>query len=112
MDGGWDTGTWDLATWDYVPPIIDIDTHDGGKRQRKKFAEEIAAKAERRRQVALAFEHIVEGRPLVAEEIAAPFIRPKQSYPDIDAMMADLTRIDRILAISEELDDEDVLGMI
>lgn len=58
MDGGWDTGTWDSATWDFVTPIIDIDTHDGGKRQRKKFAEEVEEKARRRRQVVLAFEHI------------------------------------------------------
>jgi hypothetical protein len=112
MDGGWDTGTWDSATWDFVPAIIDIDTHDGGKRQRKKFAEEVEEKARRRRQVVLAFEHIVEGRPLVAEEISAPFIRPEQSYPDIDAMMADLANIDRILSISDELDDEDVLRLI
>ena len=38
MNGYWDTGTWDDATWDYVPVIVEMDMHDGGKRKKEEEA--------------------------------------------------------------------------
>jgi hypothetical protein len=103
MNGYWDTGTWDDATWDYVPVIVEMDMHDGGKR--KKEEEEHrraeAAKAKARRDEVLAlFEQIVEGKPRIAEEIAEPFvIEATAQAPAVinyDAMLADLDRVNRI----------------
>ena len=119
MNGYWDTGTWDDATWDYVPVIVEMDMHDGGKR--KKEEEEHrraeAAKAKARRDEVLAlFEQIVEGKPRIAEEIAEPFvIEATAQTPAIinyDAMLADLDRVNRIYNEHIEMDDEDVLALI
>ena len=119
MNGYWDTGTWDDATWDYVPVLIDVDTHDGGKR--KKEEEEHrraeAAKAKARRDEVLAlFEQIVENKPRIAEEIAEPFvIEATAQAPAVinyDAMLADLDRVNRIYNEHIEMDDEDVIALL
>ena len=113
MDGYWDTGTWDEATWDYVTPLIDVG-HDGDY-LKKKFAKEVADAARRKAEIVYAFERIVEGRPDVAEEIAAPFMETRAAtLPaiDYDRMLADLDRVQRIWDLHIELDDEDVLALI
>jgi len=113
MDGYWDTGTWDEATWDYVTPLIDVG-HDGDY-LKKKFAKEVADAARRKAEIVYAFERIVEGRPDVAEEIAAPFMETRAAtLPaiDYDRMLADLDRVQRIRDLHLELDDEDVLALI
>ena len=77
MNGYWDTGTWGDATWDYVPVIVEMDMHDGGKRKKEEeeHRKQEAAKAKARRDEVLAlFEQIVEGKPRIAEEIAEPFV--------------------------------------
>jgi len=119
MNGPWDTGTWGDATWDYVPVLIDIDTHDGGKRKKEeeehRRAEAAKAKAKRDEVLAL-FEQIVEGKPRIAEEIAEPFvIKATTQAPAVinyDAMLADLDRVNRIYNEHIEMDDEDVLALI
>ena len=113
MDGGWDVGTWDEATWDYVTPLIDVG-HDGDY-LKKKFAREIADKARRKAEIVYAFEKIVEGRPDVAEEIAAPFMETRAAtLPaiDYDRMLEDLDRVQRIMDLYIELDDEQVLALL
>jgi len=119
MNGYWDTGTWDDATWDYVPVIVEMDMHDGGKR--KKEEEEHrraeAAKAKARRDEVLAlFEQIVEGKPRIAEKIAEPFvIEATAQAPAVinyDAMLADLDRVNRIYNEHIEMDDEDVIALL
>ena len=114
MNGGWDTGTWDDATWDYVSQIVEVDTHDGDY-LKKRFAKEVADAARRKAEIVYAFERIVEGRPDVAKEIAAPFIETRAAtLPaiDYDRMLADLDRVQRIRDLHLELDDEDVLALI
>jgi hypothetical protein len=113
MNGGWDTGTWEEATWDYVTPLIDVG-HDGDY-LKKKFAKEIADKARRKAEIVYAFEKIVEGRPDVAKEIAAPFMETRAAtLPaiDYDRMLEDLDRVQRIMELHIELDDEDVLALL
>ena len=113
MDGGWDVGTWDEATWDYVTPLIDVG-HDGDY-FKKKFAKEIADAARRKAEIVYAFERIVEGRPDVAEEIAAPFMETRAAtLPaiDYDRMLEDLDRVQRIMDLYIELDDEEVLALL
>jgi len=119
MNGYWDTGTWGDATWDYVPVLLDIDTHDGGKRKKEEEAHrrEEAAKAKARRDEVLAlFEQIVEGKPKIAEEIAEPFVIEATNVApaviNYDAMLADLDRVNRIYNEHIEMDDEDVLALI
>jgi len=119
MNGYWDTGTWDDATWDYVPVIVEMDMHDGGKRKKEEdaYRKAEADKAKARRDEVLAlFEQIVEGKPRIAEEIAEPFVIEATAQAlgviDYDAMLADLDRVNRIYNEYIEMDDEDVLALI
>jgi hypothetical protein len=117
MNGYWDTGTWDSATWDYVPVIVEMDMHDGGKRKKEEenYRKQEATKAKARRDEVLAlFEQIVEGKPRIAEEIAKPFVieATAPAVIDYDAMLADLDRVNRIYNEYIEMDDEDVLSLI
>ena len=119
MNGYWDTGTWDSATWDYVPVIVEMDMHDGGKRKKEEdaYRKAEADKAKARRDEVLAlFEQIVEGKPRIAEEIAEPFVIEATAQApaviDYDAMLADLDRVNRIYNEYIEMDDEDVLALI
>ena len=103
-----------------IPPIIiEIDTHDGGKRKKAEEdnRKKEAAKAKARRDEVLAlYERIVEGKPEVAEEIAKPFVIEATAQApaviDYDAMLADLNRVNRIYNEYIEMDDEDVLALI
>jgi len=101
-----------------IPPIIiEIDTHDGGKRKKQeeehRKAEAAKAKARRDEVIAL-FEQIVEGKPRIAEEIAEPFVieATAPAVINYDAMLADLDRVNRIYNEHIEMDDEDVLALI
>jgi len=102
-----------------VAPIIVMDMHDGGPKRRKKEADK---QKQRRDEVIALFEHIVEGKPLVAEEIAAPFIKQATisnlksidfiNNVDFDALMADLVRVQQIYDAYIEMDDEEVLALL
>lgn len=114
MNGEWGIGTWGSATWNYVTPIVVDDTHDG-EYYRNKFSKERAAKKRRRNEVIYAFERIVEGRPEVAKEIAAPFTEKRAStLPAIDynRMLRDLDRVEKIWNLHIEIDDEEVMLLL
>jgi hypothetical protein len=105
---------------DATPPpvVVTGDTHDG-KRLRKRFAEERRFRDRRKNELLNAFERIVEDRPEVAAEIAAPFLEPASAQPsptanaiDTTAMLASLDRAERIWAEFLDLDDEEVLLLI
>jgi hypothetical protein len=100
-------------------PIVIVDTHDGGPKRRKQEAE----KAKQRKDEFIAlFEHIVEGKPLVAQEIASPFIKQATiselkpidfiNQIDFDALMADLAKVQQIYDAYIEMDDEEVLALL
>lgn len=100
-------------------PIVIIDTHDGGPKKRKKEADK---QKQRRDEIIALFEQIVEGKPLVAEEIAAPFIKQATisnlksidfvNTVDFDALMVDLVKVQQIYDAYIEMDDEEVLALL
>ena len=102
-----------------VVPIVVMDMHDGGPKRRKKEADK---QKKRRDEVIALFEHIVEGKPLVAEEIAAPFIKQATlsnlksidfiNTIDFDALMGDLVRVQQIYDAYIDMDDEEVLALL
>ena len=98
------------------PVIVIDDTHDG-RRFKDQLERERKLRAKKKQAILDAFERIVEGRPEIAEEIAAPYVvtRPKaKSAPTInyDALFADLDRVQRIWDTHLEMDDEDVLTLL
>ena len=98
------------------PVIVIDDTHDG-RRFKEQLERERKLRAKKKQAILDAFERIVEGRPEIAEEIAAPYVvtRPKaKSAPTInyDALFADLDRVQRIWDTHLEMDDEDVLTLL
>ena len=112
--------TGEVGTVTAVPqPIIVIDdTHDG-KRFKEILEKERKLRDAKKQAILDAFERIVEGRPDIAEEIAAPFvtIEPKAvatTKPTInfDALFADLDRVQRIWDTHLEMDDEDILKLL
>ena len=98
-------------------PIIEIDTHDGDY-YGKKFKKEREQEAKRRAQIVNAYEILVEGRPEVAEELAAPFVvtvaeKNKSAQKiNFDAMFSDLDRVQKIFDAYVEFDDEEVLLLL
>jgi len=112
------SATGDVGTVTVAPqPVIVIDdTHDG-RRFKKQLERERKLRAKKKQAILDAFERIVEGRPEIAEEIAAPFIvlaKAKSAVQAInyDALFADLDRVQRIWDLHLELDDEDVLTLL
>ena len=108
----------EVGTVTVVPqPVIVIDdTHDG-KRFKEQLKRERKLREKKRQAILNAFERIVEGRPEVAEEIAAPFIVPPKAKSAVlvinyDALFADLDRVQRIWDTHLEMDDEDVLTLL
>ena len=105
-----------------IPPpiIIEIDTHDGGKRKKaeEEYRKKEAAKSKARRDEVLAlFERIVEGKPELAEEIAEPFVITQATIQapaviNYDAMLASFDKVEQIYNAYLEMDDEDVLLLI
>ena len=112
------SATGDVGTVTVVPqPVIIIDdTHDG-RRFKEQLKRERKLREKKKQAILDAFERIVEGRPEIAEEIAAPFIvRPKAKSTvlaiNYDALFADLDRVQRIWDTHLEMDDEDVLTLL
>jgi hypothetical protein len=105
-----------------IPPpiIIEIDTHDGGKRkkQEEEYRKKEAAKAKARRdEVLKLFEQIVEGKPELAEKISKPFVITQATIQapaviNYDAMLASFDKVEQIYNAYLEMDDEDVLLLI
>jgi len=120
LSGNDATGSAGTVTPSAPPPIVIIDdTHDG-RRFKEQLERERKLRAKKKQAILDAFERIVEGRPEVAEEIAAPYvvIKPKaKSAPtgptiNYDALFADLDRVQRIWDTHLEMDDEDVLTLL
>ena len=117
LSGNDATGSVGTVTPSAPPPIVIIDdTHDG-RRFKEQIERERKLRAKKKQAILDAFERIVEGRPEIAEEIAAPYVvtRPKaKSAPTInyDALFADLDRVQRIWDTHLEMDDEDVLTLL
>ena len=117
LSGNDATGSAGTVTPSAPPPIVIIDdTHDG-RRFKEQLERERKLREKKKQAILDAFERIVEGRPEIAEEIAAPYVvtRPKaKSAPTInyDALFADLDRVQRIWDTHLEMDDEDVLTLL
>jgi len=117
LSGNDATGSVGTVTPSAPPPIVIIDdTHDG-RRFKEQLERDRKLRAKKKQAILDAFERIVEGRPEIAEEIAAPYVvtRPKaKSAPTInyDALFADLDRVQRIWDTHLEMDDEDVLTLL
>ena len=118
LSGNDATGSVGTVTPSAPPPIVIIDdTHDG-RRFKEQLERERKLREKKKQAILDAFERIVEGRPEIAEEIAAPYVvtRPKaKSAPptiNYDALFADLDRVQRIWDTHLELDDEDVLTLL
>lgn len=117
LSGNDATGSVGTVTPNAPPPIVIIDdTHDG-RRFKEQLERERKLRAKKKQAILDAFERIVEGRPEIAEEIAAPYVvtQPKaKSAPTInyEALFADLDRVQRIWDTHLEMDDEDVLTLL
>ena len=120
LSGNDATGSVGTVTPSAPPPIVIIDdTHDG-RRFKEQLERERKLRAKKKQAILDAFERIVEGRPEIAEEIAAPYVvtQPKaKSSPtgptiNYDALFADLDRVQRIWDTHLEMDDEDVLTLL
>ena len=116
LSGNSATGEVGTVTVAPQPVIVIDDTHDG-KRFKDQLKRERKLKEKKKQAILDAFERIVEGRPEIAEEIAAPYVvtRSKaKAAPTInyDALFADLDRVQRIWDTHLEMDDEDVLTLL
>lgn len=102
-----------------VTPVV-FDGHDGGdnKRRSKRIKQEREERERRRQQVIAAYEHLVEGRPLVAEELVKEFVVavPKgetlEARIDWDRLLDRIEVAERLYAAWVEMDDEDVLLLL
>tara|TARA_R110000868_G_scaffold52572_1_gene165893 strand:+ start:27 stop:392 length:366 start_codon:yes stop_codon:yes gene_type:complete len=103
--------------------IILADTHDGkyhDKRLKKRFADDNNKARLRRAQIVQAYEHLVEGRPELIQEIneavmgkdAKPATAQAAPAIDFDKLLANLDRAEQLWAAYIEMDDEEVLLLI
>jgi hypothetical protein len=116
LSGNSATGDVGTVTVGPQPVIVIDDTHDG-RRFKEQLERERKLREKKKQAILDAFERIVEGRPEIAEEIAAPFIVPPKAKSAVrainyDALFADLDRVQRIWDTHLELDDEDVLTLL
>jgi hypothetical protein len=110
------SATGEVGTVTVVPqPVIIIDdTHDG-RPFKEQLERDRKLRAKKKQAILDAFERIVEGRPEIAEEIAAPYVVTQskaKSAINYDALFADLDRVQRIWDTHLEMDDEDVLTLL
>ena len=116
LSGNSATGDVGTVTVGPQPVIVIDDTHDG-RRFKEQLKRERKLREKKKQAILDAFERIVEGRPELAEEIAAPFIVPPKAKSAVrainyDALFADLDRVQQIWDLHLELDDEDVLTLL
>lgn len=103
-----------------VSPDILIDTHDGGKehRKRQKLIKDERERRERARAAVIAsFEHIIEGRPIISEDVASDVLAVIEEtglQPDFDfrSMLNSVKDVNEIWKNYLEKDDEDVLLLL
>ena len=106
------------------PPIVIIDTHDGGKNTHRKYKEprydeDFLRREARRKEVIAIYEELVEGRPRIVAEIVAPYVEERIGVPipavqdiDFDALLADVDRLQALYRELQEKDDEEVLLLL
>lgn len=100
------------------PPIVVVDTHDGDVRRRKRVRQEVEERESRRQQIIAAYEHLVEGKPLVAESIveefkvAEPVSERIEARVDWDRLLANIDAVERLYAAYLDMDDEDVFLLL
>lgn len=107
------------------PPIVIVDTHDGGynthrKLPEPKYDEYEKLRQARRKEVIAIYEELVEGRPRIVAEIVAPFVEqkaagipiPPVNAIDFDALLADVARVEALYREMQEKDDEEVLLLL
>ena len=116
LSGNSATGDVGTVTVGQQPVIVIDDTHDG-RRFKEQLERERKLREKKKQAILDAFERIVEGKPEIAEEIAAPFIVPPKAKSAVrainyDALFADLDRVQRIWDTHLEMDDEDVLTLL
>ena len=101
-----------------APPVVVVDTHDGDVRRRKRVRQEVEERESRRQQIIAAYEHLVEGKPLVAESIveefkvAEPVSERIEARVDWDRLLANIDAVERLYAAYLDMDDEDVLLLL
>ncbi len=116
LSGNSATGDVGTVTVAQQPVIVIDDTHDG-RRFKEQLKRERKFKEKKKQAIIDAFESIVEGRPEIAKEIAAPFIvklKNKSAIQNINynALFADLDRVQQIWDLHLELDDEEVFKLL
>jgi hypothetical protein len=97
-------------------PIIVIDTHDGDY-LKKRFEDDKTRSKRKRSEIIHAYERLVEGKPDVAEQIAAPYIKPPNNkrhdpFINYDKLLADVERAEQLWQAYLDLDDEEVLMLL
>ena len=102
-----------------VPPApIVIDTHDGdGKKEKKRFEKEVERNKYRKKQIIDAFEIVIESRPKIAADFAKPYLKSKSkdvltTNIDIDLFYKNIEKVENLLKIAQEIDDEEVLLLL
>lgn len=99
-----------------VTPFVVIDTHDGDY-FKKKFEKEKSKAKRKRQEIVQAYERLVEGKPDVAEQIAAPYIKPPnkkrpEPFINFDKLLADVDLAEQLWQAYIEMDDEEVLLLL
>ena len=114
--GSWGA-SWGVSWGVGSPPIVLIDTHDGDVRRKRRVKKEIEERERKRRQLVAAYEHLVEGKPLVAEQIVEEFkVEAKgetlEARVDFDRLLDNIEAAQRLYDAWIDMDDEDVLILL
>jgi hypothetical protein len=107
-------------------PLIITDFHDGD--YKKKFDEEKRKASKKKQDIIDAYDYLVEGKSLTAQEIVKPFVKKlkqpeKQTNTnqdvfleskkiDFNKMLKDLDKVEELWDLYLEMDDEDVLVLL
>ncbi len=99
------------------PPIVVRETGDSKRKRRQRDREEIEERERKRRQLVAAYEHLVEGKPLVAEQIVEEFkVEAKgetlEARVDFDRLLDNIEAAQRLYDAWIDMDDEDVLILL
>jgi oligoendopeptidase F len=101
-------------------PVVVVDTHDGDEKRKKRYQEEVEAKEKKKAELKAIYEELVEGKPRVAEEIAAPYMVVTEQVEtatvvpviDYDRMLSSIDTVEKLYREYQELDDEAVLLLL
>jgi uncharacterized protein YpuA (DUF1002 family) len=107
-------------------PLLITDFHDGD--YKKRFDEEKQKASKKKQDIIDAYDFLVEGKSLVAQEIVKPFVKKlKQTEKqtdtnqnvfleskkiDFNKMLKNLDKVEELWDLYLEMDDEDVLVLL